>query len=380
MKKLTTETFKEKFFDKFGNKYNLDKVVYVNNKTEIIVTCFIHGDFKIRPNDLLLGQGCPICGGTKKSSTKEFIKKANFVHQNFFSYDKCVYKGASKKLIVTCPIHGDFEVKANNHLSGQNCYKCRLENIKHEIKKLPTINKSTKKLTTEMFKEKFFDKFGNKYNLDKVVYINNRTYITVTCPIHGDFQITPQKLLSGRGCSKCSRNYKYTTEEFVEISNKIHNNKFLYDKTEYISTHKNVLIKCLIHGYFKQTPSNHLKGQGCPYCRESLLENEIETLLKSYHIKYERQKRFNWLGKQSLDFYLPEYNIGIECQGIQHFKPVDFFGGLKSFAIQLERDDKKNNKCNENNIQIFYYSDKQYNNEIITNKQVLIEKILKYKK
>ena len=145
MKKLTTESFKQRYIELYGNKYNLDKVEYVNNKEKVIVICPIHGEFEIRPNDLLMGQGCPQCGTTKKSTTEEWILKAKFVHNNFFSYEKTIYNGASNKLIVTCPIHGDFEVKANNHLNGCNCYKCRIENIKHEINKLPSTNKNTKK-------------------------------------------------------------------------------------------------------------------------------------------------------------------------------------------------------------------------------------------
>ena len=90
MKKLTTEEFKKRYYEKYGDKYNLEKVDYYNNKTEIIVTCPIHGDFKIRPNDLMMGQGCPYCGGTKKLNTEAFIKKASYVHNNYFSYEKTV--------------------------------------------------------------------------------------------------------------------------------------------------------------------------------------------------------------------------------------------------------------------------------------------------
>lgn len=71
-------------------------------------------------------------------------------------------------------------------------------------------------------------------------------------------------------------------------------------------------------------PNKHLSGHGCPKCRSSRLEQETEMLLKKYNIKYETQKRFNWLitekmGKMSLDFYLPIYNVAIECQGEQHY-------------------------------------------------------------
>jgi len=82
------------------------------------------------------------------------------------------------------------------------------------------------------------------------------------------------------------------------------------------------------------------------------------------------------LGRQSLDFYLPDYNIAIECQGIQHFKPVDFGGkGEKSanelFEKNKERDDKKLKKCLSNNIEMIYvvdnekYLEKKYHFDIV---------------
>ena len=70
------------------------------------------------------------------------------------------------------------------------------------------------------------------------------------------------------------------------------------------------------------------------------------------------------MGRQSLDFYLPDYNIAIECQGIQHFEPIDFFGGEEKFDEQIERDRIKYNLCKNNNINIIYYSNINYNNNV----------------
>lgn len=68
----------------------------------------------------------------------------------------------------------------------------------------------------------------------------------------------------------------------------------------------------------------------------------------------------SWLGRQSLDFYLPEYSVAIECQGIQHFEPIEFFGGKKTFEYIKILDKNKFILCNENNINLFYlnYDDK----------------------
>lgn len=380
MRKLTTEEFKEKYREKYGDKYNLDKVVYNGNKELIVITCPIHGDFEARPNDLLMGQGCPACGGTKKLTTEEFIKRASYVHNNYFTYDKTVYLNANSKVIVTCPIHGDFEVKANNHLNGVNCYKCTKEKLHHQISLLPKINSSTKKLTNEEFKRKVYEKYGDIYNLDKVKYVNSRTPIVITCVIHGDFQITPQKLLSGRGCCKCSGNYRYSTQEFIELAKTKHGDKYIYDKTHYESTHRPITVICPIHGEFTTTPSNHLQGKGCPLCHESHMEKEIDFLLRHNGIDFIREQRFIWLGRQSIDFYIPKYKIAIECQGVQHFQPIDFFGGKDGLIATQKRDEKKKELCENNGVMLLYYSNKKYNKDVVTDINELLDIILKSQK
>ena len=81
---------------------------------------------------------------------------------------------------------------------------------------------------------------------------------------------------------------------------------------------------------------------------------DFRVFLQENNIQFEYQKRFNWLGRQSLDFYLPEYNIAIECQGEQHFKEIEHFGGKEEYKKILRRDIIKNIKCLNNNVKIFY--------------------------
>ena len=89
-------------------------------------------------------------------------------------------------------------------------------------------------------------------------------------------------------------------------------------------------------------------------------------MLSSNKIHFEEQKKFEWFNRQRLDFFINDANIAIECQGIQHFVPIDFFGGENGFAYSKKRDNKKKNLCKSNNIEILYYStckESLYNNE-----------------
>ena len=61
-----------------------------------------------------------------------------------------------------------------------------------------------------------------------------------------------------------------------------------------------------------------------------------------------------WLGRQHLDIYFSELNIGIEYQGKQHNEPVNFFGGEDGFKRTIERDERKKLLCLENNCLLFY--------------------------
>ena len=155
-----------------------------------------------------------------------------------------------------------------------------------------------------------------------------------------------------------------------------------YSKVEYVNYETKVCIICPEHGEFWQTPHGHLLGCGCPYCKNSYLENEISILLKENKIIYEQEKTFEWLrdkGRLYLDFYLPDYNIAIECQGEQHFKPVDFFGGEEQFKRRQELDFIKHKLCINNGIKIIYYStfDLPYFAKVENNKEKILNLIIK---
>ena len=102
-------------------------------------------------------------------------------------------------------------------------------------------------------------------------------------------------------------------------------------------------------------------------------ENVVEKLLQNNNINYITQFMPKWLKsknkhQQSLDFYLPDYNLGIECQGGQHFRPIEAFGGDNGFKVIVERDENKLKLCKQHNIKILYFSNEH------TIPQVFLEK------
>ena len=89
--------------------------------------------------------------------------------------------------------------------------------------------------------------------------------------------------------------YKLNKDIFIERSNKVHNNKYDYSKVEYINQRTKVIITCPIHGDFEQTPKNHMNWQGCPICgaeyaknyKKNNYTNFIEESYKRFGEEYE---------------------------------------------------------------------------------------------
>ena len=109
---------------------------------------------------------------------------------------------------------------------------------------------------------------NNKYDYSKVDYTKASKKVCIICPTHGEFWQTPNKHLSGRGCSKCSGKYKMDTNDFITRAKEIHGSKYDYSKVEYINNNEKVCIICPEHGEFWQKASNHLNlKHGCPKCK-----------------------------------------------------------------------------------------------------------------
>jgi len=206
-----------------------------------------------------------------------------------------------------------------------------------------------------------------------VVYDGTDIHVDIVCDIHGIFSQTPHRHTGNQkqGCPECGKiSMKEITRKcidtFVYESNVIHNNKYDYMKSVYINNKTKIIITCPDHGDFKMRPDTHL-GQmcGCSKCNMSLGEDRIMKILEGKNINYKSHHGFDdckYINKLTFDFYLPEYNTCIEFDGQQHFYPVDFFGGEKSFKLQQKKDNIKNKYCIENNIELIRIPYFEYDN------------------
>lgn len=149
--------------------------------------------------------------------------------------------------------------------------------------------------------------------------------------------------------SKKKKNEKY----LLELKEK---NNSILPLEEYNGASTKIKHKCKKCSYeWDLTPSHALSGGGCPKCSNSYGEKSIINHLDKLNINYDFQKKFNdCKDKKPLpfDFYLPDYNKCIEYDGKQHFEPIEFFGGEKSFLITKRHDKIKDEYCENNGISL----------------------------
>lgn len=116
-------------------------------------------------------------------TTESFITETKEIYGNRYDYSKVDYKNRDQRVTVVCPVHGDFQVYAREHLDGKGCPKCE---------------------KGEKFLVKLKEKFGDKFGLDEFVYESSTSPVTLICPTHGAFSRLPNVILNSKyGCQEC---------------------------------------------------------------------------------------------------------------------------------------------------------------------------------
>jgi len=277
----------------------------------------------------------------KKLTNEEFINKCNLLHNNLYDYSLVNYVNANSKIKIICQTHGVFEQLAATHLNGSKCNKC-VRNILTQSEFILLANKQ----------------HNNTYDYSNINFTNMRNKISIICKIHGVFNQEPRHHLVGRGCPNCAivligNKNKLSNDIFIEKAKLKHCNIYDYSLCNYNLTINKIQIICKNHGIFYQTPANHLKGHGCPYCKKSNGEKTIGQILINMNIKFIKEKIFydcKDIRPLPFDFYLPDYNISIEYDGEQHFISLKHWGGDAGLVDRQKKDNIKDEYCKKNNI------------------------------
>ena len=413
-KKFSKEDFISKSKLTHTIQYDYTDTIFLNTRDFVIIKCPTHGRFKQNASSHLRGTDCPKCSKNKQKITlEEFINRGNRIHNGKYDYKKSIFVDYITKLIIICPIHGEFSQKPHIHLIGAGCLKCANENSKIKKKfnfeefiteankvhnnkyiyKNSFFKKTTRKISiickihgdfeqgvsnhlsgigcnkcsgfyknVDDLKNEFNIIHNNKYDYSKFLILNKwRNKINIICPVHGEFSQSIREHLRGSECQLCAKEKgsmmrTLDVESFINRSNMIHNFKYNYSDVSFSNLNEKVRIICPEHGAFEQKANHHLNGSDCADCAVmSNGENQIKKLLMDNNIEHISQKRFTKCRNVKMlpfDFYLPKRNICIEYNGGQHYAPINVFGGINNFLKLQQNDTLKIDYCNKNNINL----------------------------
>ena len=240
---------------------------------------------------------------------------------------------------------------------------------------LKTKSKNLKELDNEEFIRRFYEKYSKEEYEILEDYESYHKPIKILHKKCGhEFQSTPSNLLTinKRGCTYCygkfARNIEYYQNKFKEKGL----NDYEILNIESINGHiyGNIKHDCELckNSIFNIRLSDMISkhNQRCPNCanikRESYAVSLITNLLEKNKIEFIKEKTFKGCKNKCLlrfDFYVPKIKVAIEYDGIQHFFPIEFFGGEKDFEIRKKNDIIKNEYCKNNHIDLIRISYKQ---------------------
>ena len=321
---------------------------YINNRTHMTFVCIkCQTEYKRDVEHMLgegRGHGCPKCMGGVAGTRESFITSANIVHENYYTYDLVEYVNSLTKVKIVCPCGRTFEQTPGHHLGGCGCPFC-----------------AGRHKTIEDFKRLSAEKFpGKNFGFADAVLKNMKSKITLTCPSGHVFNVNPHVHLRSEtfgGCRKCadiflSTSHTYTLDQWLNVFQTRHADRYAYSKVDYIGTKNKVIIICRVHGEFEQNASSHAQGAGCPNCVNKTAGKLKLYLEKLFKVKLELQP--TWCpspkGYFKYDFYIEDLGLIVELDGVQHFKTIAFW--KISGVILMKRDIYKMRCANQNAIRV----------------------------
>ena len=409
-RRLTTEEALNKIYKKCEEKnyefigFDNEENIYKNNKTFLILKCNKCGNvWKTTSYEKFINgnRGCPNCVHNKRLTKEEIVNNINKICKEkdftFLGFNG-KFCGINSKLFLKCNKCGkEWNTTTYSNLSrkDRNSHYCGRQN--------PTAMSFTynEEKAIKLIKERLIGTSLEFVSFDDNGYVGRlNTKVILKCQKCGKTNKYSYRVCLNNSpkCKNCESG-KFSNDYAIKrITEKCHllDYTFLgFDNKENIYNGKKtyLILKCNKCGYiwksttFASFCQNTIKCLGC--VNSWKMEKEVESYLKKYNIDYIhdcRSKTLPWLKHKislSLDFYLPHYNIAVECQGRQHFEPVLDYGGEKSFKITVERDKKKLFLCKEHNVKLLYYDSELnhsefLNEKVYNNENNLIKEITSY--
>lgn len=350
---VTTETFKQRVFNLYGDEYTVIGEYHgAHEKIEILHKCGY--SYFAAPTNILNGRKCPKCSKRVRYTIDD--AKAIFKeHQKTLLADGI--ENVLTQMPFTCDLHKSYGIQYATLSSvsrGGGCKLCKNEKVR---KNQPNL-KYDQKSVVELFKKSHLVVCGK--------YKSMKTPISFYCEKHKDMGIQTitlnNFLYQHSSCKYCAREnisrLKSTPENEIRHLLDGMNLEYIDSRVDKKMTVSFVCKAHRAYGVQCNSLDKIKRGQGCRLCSASTGETMVSSILKEKNIEYEFQKKFDGLvgegrGQLSYDFYLPKYNTLIEYQGQQHYMIVDAFHATdETLKKQIHHDDLKREYAKENNISL----------------------------
>ena len=339
----------EQYVDELKNIHDNIEVleVYKGANEKIKHRCTIHNyEWCATPGSLLFKANCPKCGTNYRRTNDDYILELKEKNPNVIALEKFINMSTPIKHL--CLIHNcEWETTPERALKGCGCEECAKERL----------SKSNSK-TNEQFLVELEKIHPNIIPLEEYTRANKK--MRFKCNIDGYEWCTSATSVLNHNCPKCSNRSKPTITELNNKAKEI--NPYITVVGEYKNARTPIRVKCELDNFeWEVRPDVLLNGIKCPVCnKKSIGELNIIYYLDTHNIEYEYQKTFKdcvYVKPLHFDFYIPKYNICIEYDGVQHYKPIDFANkgrdwAEESYLKNKEKDMIKNDYCKTNNIKL----------------------------
>jgi hypothetical protein len=216
-----------------------------------------------------------------------FVKRAKSKHGDKYDYHEQDYINIVTKTRITCKAcFEDFWQRPHDHFKG-GCKECAL--------------KKTGRMAFDKAKNSFIEraveKHGNRFDYSTTEYTGRSSHVEIRCVYHDLwFSCQAGTHLTGDGsCPLCSieKITAHAVDRKVDCANRFkekatskHGDLYDYSQSVYVDSITKVVIGCKDHGPFKQSPCDHLKGNGCPSCKGGFNPLAEATL---YYVRFDTE-------------------------------------------------------------------------------------------
>ena len=353
------EKFVAMMFKKYGGDFEIMGEYKGSNENIKVKHITCGAELYVLPSNIANNKyGCKYCANVIKGKNR--VKSQSTFEKDVLcrlGEDYVViseYKGVNEEVeIYHKSCNRRYNVTPASIYNGAKCIKCSRESG----------NKKRTK-TNEEFLIQAYNQIGNEYTFLEEYGINSQEKIRVTHNVCGhEYSVAPNKFLMGRRCPNCksdviARKKRKTLEEFKREVFELEGENYTV-LGEYKNARTKTAIKhesCGNEWLIAPDTFLHLNVR-CPLCKGSNGEAKVAEILNNFGAKFVFQYSIDECrSNQPLPFDFAIIGINeevislIEYDGIQHFEPIEYWGGKKSLKSQIERDNIKNEFCEKEGI------------------------------